>query len=176
MIKKDRLYESAKSALLISLIIISSYIYIPMPSVSVMSFQTVFITLTAFMLSPLQSFVTIGVWLLMGAAGLPVFSGGGGIGRLFGITGGYYWGFLTAVPLMSFLKGKGVSFKRYLFVSVFAGVTTEHIFAVLVMCLHNSFNLLSAFQSISLPFIAGDILKCFLSSLIAVKLNKVIKS
>lgn len=170
MIKKDRLYESAKSALLIALIIISSYVYIPMPSVSVMSFQTVFITLTALMLSPFQSFVTIGVWLLMGAVGLPVFSGGGGIGRLFGITGGYYWGFLAAVPLMSLLKGKGASFKRYVTVSVFIGVITEHIFAVLVMCLHNSFNFTAAFQSISLPFIAGDILKCFISSFIAVRI------
>lgn len=172
MKQKDNLYTSVKMALLISLISLSSYIYIPMPSVSVLSLQTVMINLTALMLSPVQNLVTVGVWLIMGAIGLPVFSGGTGLGKLFGVTGGFYWGFLVAAPLMSALKGKNVSFKRYLAVT-FAGVLIEHIFAVMVMCIHNGFDVFAAFSSISLPFLLGDILKCVASALLAVKLNSV---
>lgn len=41
--------------------------------------------------------VSIGVYLALGAVGLPVFSGfRGGLGMLFGITGGFLWGFLAA--------------------------------------------------------------------------------
>ena len=173
MKQKDNLYTSVKIALLISLIILSSYIYIPMPSVSVLSLQTVVINLTALMLSPLESLITIGIWLLMGAVGLPVFSAGGGLGKLFGMTGGFYWGFLIAAPVMSSLKGKGVSFKRYLAVTL-PGILIEHTLAVFVMCVHNSFNIPAAFSSISLPFLAGDILKCIVSAILAVKLNSVI--
>lgn len=39
--------------------------------------------------------VSILIYLLLGAVGLPVFSGfQGGIGTLLGVTGGYIWGFL----------------------------------------------------------------------------------
>lgn len=39
--------------------------------------------------------VSIGIYLLLGVVGLPVFSGfRGGIGSLLGVTGGYIWGFL----------------------------------------------------------------------------------
>ena len=171
MRSKEKLYLNIKSALLVSFIILSSYFYLPLPSVSGLSLQTVFINLTALLLSPRQGFLTVGLWLLMGAAGLPVFSGGGGIGKLFGVTGGFYWGFLVAVPLMSALKGKEVSLKRY-FLSLLLGLLTEHIFAVTVMCLHNGGNVLSAITSVSLPFIVGDVLKCAVSAAVAVKMGE----
>lgn len=174
MISKEKLYTNIKSALLVAVIILSSYFYLPLPSVSGLSLQTVFINMTALMLSPVQGFFTVGLWLLMGAAGLPVFSGGGGLGKLFGITGGFYWGFFIAVPLMSRLKGKDISFGKYL-AALLTGLITEHIFAVVFMCFHNGGNVLSAFTSISLPFIAGDVLKCLVSAFASVRLNKIIK-
>ena len=171
VVKKEKLYVNIKSALLVSLIIISSYLYLPMPSVSVLSLQTVFINLTALILSPWQGFITVALWILMGAVGLPVFSGGGGMGRLFGVTGGFYWGFLIAVPVMSLLKGERISFRRY-FLALMAGVLIEHASAVAVMCIHNGGDILAAVSSVSLPFLVGDILKCLLSAFIAVKLKK----
>ena len=171
MRSREKLYQNIKSALLISLIILSSYFYLPMPSVSGFSLQTVFINLTALVLSPWQGFLTIGLWILMGAVGLPVFSGGGGAGKLFGVAGGFYWGFLIAVPLMSRLKGKDINFWRY-FISLLTGLVAEHLFAVLFMCLHNSGNIIAAFTAVSLPFVTGDILKCIVSAFVAVRLNK----
>lgn len=171
---KERLYSNVKSALLVSLIILSSYFYLPLPTASGLSLQTVFINLSALLLTPWQGFFTVALWIFTGAAGLPVFSGGGGLGKLFGVTGGYYWGFLIAVPLMSRLKGKEITFRRY-FAALLVGLVIEHLFAVAVMSVHNGGNISSAFLSVSLPFIVGDVLKCLLSAVTAVKLNRIIK-
>jgi biotin transport system substrate-specific component len=51
-------------------------------------------------LPPLYAAQAVGLYLLLGGLGLPVFSGfQGGVGVLFGATGGYLWGYLPAVGL-----------------------------------------------------------------------------
>ena len=58
--------------------------------------QTFAVSLTLFVLGGRWGTVSILVYLLLGAVGLPVFSGfQGGIGVLLGATGGYLWGFLS---------------------------------------------------------------------------------
>lgn len=168
-------YSAAKAAICISLLIAVSYIVIPLPP-SGFSLMTVVVNLTGLILTPVQSGLAITVYLLMGLLGLPVFSGGtGGAGKLFGVTGGYYFGFLVAVILISLLKGKEFSFKRYSAVTVFVGVPTQHICAVLMMCMHNGFDIYAAFMSISLPFILGDIVKAVTASFLGVAVNRALE-
>ena len=58
--------------------------------------QTFGIFLTLLVLGGKWGSAAIGVYLLLGAAGMPVFSGfQGGFGILLGVTGGYLWGFLA---------------------------------------------------------------------------------
>lgn len=164
-------------ALCTAAICLSSLLVIPLPaSASVLSLQTVFINLTALCLKKHQSLLSVGLYLLMGIIGIPVFAGGtAGLSKLLSPVGGYYFGFLAAVFLMSCLKGKKPDIKRYLAVTLFVGIPTEHIFAVLFMSITTSTALLPSFMSISLPFLAGDILKAVASSFIAVQLNKALK-
>lgn len=170
--RDKKVYAIAESAVLISLLIAVSYLVVPVPP-SGLSLMTVIISLMGLMLSPLQGGAAIGVYLLMGLVGLPVFSGGvGGAGKLFGVTGGYYFGFLIAVVLMSLLKGKKPSFLRYTAVTVFVGVSIEHLCAILMMCLHNGFDIRGAFVTISLPFIVGDIIKAIATAFLGTAINK----
>lgn len=170
--RDKKVYSLAKSAILISLLIASSYIVIPMPP-SGFTLMTVIVSLTALLLNPLQSGIAIGVYLLMGLIGLPVFAGGtAGAGKLFGVTGGYYFGFLMAVIVISLLKGNKPHFMRYSAVTVLAGVPVMHLCAILMMCIHNGFDVKAAFMTISLPFITGDIIKAVAASFIGVKLVK----
>ena len=171
---KNGVYTAAKAAICISLLVASAYIVIPMPP-SGFSAMTVMVNLIGLMLAPVQSALAMTVYLLMGLIGLPVFSGGtGGAGKLFGVAGGYYFGFLIAVVLISLLKGKDFSAKRYIAVTVLAGIPIQHICAMLMMCIHNGFDIKGAFVSISLPFIVGDIVKAVAASFIGVALNKVL--
>lgn len=169
--RDKKVYSLAKSAILISLLIASSYIVVPLPP-SGFTLMTIIVSLTGLILSPLQSGIAIGVYLLMGLIGLPVFAGGtAGAGKLLGVTGGYYFGFLAAVILIGFLKGNKPDFRRYSAVTVLAGVTVMHMCAVFVMCIHNGFYFKAAFVTISLPFIAGDVIKALLAAYIGVKLK-----
>ena len=59
----------------------------------------------------------------MGLVGLPVFSAGtAGPGKLLGPTGGFYFGFLFAAILISLLRGKRNSVKRYVLVLIGIGL------------------------------------------------------
>ena len=98
--RPDGVREMVKMALLMAMNCVSAYVIIPLPfSLSPISLQTVFVNLLGFLLTPRQVLITMCAYLLMGLAGLPVFTGGtAGPGKLFGPTGGYIFGFmLTAL-------------------------------------------------------------------------------
>ena len=100
--------DLAKMALFISLLSISAVITFPFGPIP-FTMQTMIINLIALLLSPFQAFMTILGYLLLGATGLPVFSGAtGGIGKLFGPTGGFLFGFLAAAPMVSFVFQSGL--------------------------------------------------------------------
>ena len=173
--------ELIKSCTFISLctaaICLSSLFVIPVPFAAVLSFQTVFINLTALCLKKRDALLSVLLYLFMGAVGLPVFSGGtAGLSKLLSPVGGYYFGFAAAVFLMSCFKGNSPDIRRYLAVTIFIGIPVEHIFAVIFMSIISHTSLWSAFTAVSLPFIIGDIIKAFASSVIAVPLNKALRN
>jgi len=109
----DRTRDLVTSALMVSLLTISAWISIPFGAVPV-TLQVFVVVLTALLLSPGWAAATTGVYLIMGAAGLPVFSHGqGGLGVLVGPTGGYLIGFFLGALLGSalryFLTDRGAS-------------------------------------------------------------------
>ena len=105
--RPDGVREMVKMALLMAMNCVSAYVIIPLPfSLSPISLQTVFVNLLGFLLTPRQVLITMCAYLLMGLAGLPVFTGGtAGPGKLFGPTGGYIFGFLVAALIISWLRG-----------------------------------------------------------------------
>ena len=62
------------------------------------------VLLSAYLLGARGGFVCCGLYLLLGAVGLPVFSGGvGGPGKLFGPTGGYLAGYLVTAGITGYV-------------------------------------------------------------------------
>ena len=166
-----------KISLCVAILCVTSYLVIPVPfSPVVIGFQTIMVNLIGLLFKPKEAGVTIMIYLLMGLIGLPVLSAGtSGPGKLFGPTGGFYFGFLIAVVLISLLKGKKNSFIRYCVVTIVVGLPIQHILAILVMCIHNGWNMEAAFLTVSLPFILGDVIKCVMASTIGVALNRALK-
>lgn len=171
--------ELLRSAAFISIctagLCLGSVFAIPLPfSAAMLSFLTVFVNLSALCLKRKEALLSVLLWLFMGAVGLPVFSGASGLSRLLSPAGGYYIGFAVAVFLISSLKGRKPELKRYMLLTVLVGIPAEHICAVLFMCLTTKSSVSASFMSISLPFIAADVIKAVASAVIAVPLNKAI--
>lgn len=83
-------------ALFAALLCVCAWIAIPIGS-AVVTLQTFALFLTLGLLGGKRGSIVCLVYLLLGATGLPVFSGfRGGLGMLFGATGGYLIGFLAA--------------------------------------------------------------------------------
>lgn len=172
-----KIQEITKISLCAAILCVTSYLVIPLPFTPiVLSFQTIMVNVIGLILKPKEASVTVLIYLLMGLIGLPVFSAGtSGPGKLFGPTGGFYFGFFVAVIVISLLRGKKNSFFRYCIVTIVVGIPIQHAFAILFMCIHNGWNVSAAFLTVSLPFIVGDIVKCVMASTIGCALNRVLK-
>lgn len=168
-------YDIVKIALCISILCVSSFIVIPLPfSIAPITLQTIAINVIAIILKPKQTLYVIGIYILMGLIGLPVFSGGtSGFAKLASPVGGYYLGFVISIFVMSLLKGKENKLSRYILITTLVGLPIQHICAIFVMGLYNNFCFYSAFTIISLPFIFTDIIKCIISSIISKNINKI---
>lgn len=83
------------ASLFAGLMAICAWISIPVFDIA-FTMQTFAFCLALLLLGGKWGTVSIFIYLLLGAVGLPVFSGfRGGIGVLAGVTGGYLWGFLS---------------------------------------------------------------------------------
>lgn len=83
------------AALLSASALFAAFIY-PIP----ITLQLLFVALAALVLGPKEALGAVALYVALGAAGLPVFSGGrGGLGILAGPTGGFLIGFILAAGL-----------------------------------------------------------------------------
>lgn len=93
---KSPIRNLTRCALCTALLCLCGWLTIPLPGIS-LTMQTFGVFLTLLLLGGGRGSLTVLLYLLLGCAGLPVFSGfQGGIGILLGPTGGYLWGFLAA--------------------------------------------------------------------------------
>lgn len=165
-----------KTALCTALICISAYISFPLPMTPVpVTAQTIAINITAILLTPAQSAAALGVYLLLGFCGIPVFSGGtAGFAQLFSPTGGFLIGFFVSAVLISLLKGKKNNFIRHCLICIFVGIPTVDFFGALFMCLIHNYSPLAALSGAIVPFLFGDLLKAVGGALIGTSVNRLL--
>ncbi|MBQ9042622.1 MAG: biotin transporter BioY [Eggerthellaceae bacterium] len=86
-------------ALSIAIMAVSAWITVPIGPVP-FTLQMFAVTFAILVLAPKQAIAAIAGYLVLGAIGVPVFSGmRGGIGVLMGPTGGFLWGYFIGVSL-----------------------------------------------------------------------------
>ncbi len=92
-------------ALCCALLIVSAFFTVPIGPVP-FTLQTLVVLLIALILTPRQAVVTVAIYLLLGAVGLPIFSSmTGGLGHLLGPTGGFLISYLIIAFGGSWLRG-----------------------------------------------------------------------
>ncbi len=96
-----------KIPMMSAVIAICSLIAIPSPAGVPFTLQTFGVMLSGLILGCKGGGCSVLVYLAIGAAGLPVFSGfTGGAGQLLGVTGGYLWGFVPMAMLSGLGRGR----------------------------------------------------------------------
>ncbi len=90
------------SSMMLALLIVSAFISIPMPHLK-FTLQTLILFVISALLSPIYSFSTVLVYIVLGLIGLPVFSSGSGLAYVLNPSFGFILGFLAAAPAMSFI-------------------------------------------------------------------------
>ncbi len=161
------------SALFIALIIVGAYIAIPIGPVPIV-LQNMFVLLAAIILGPSWGLACIGVYLLLGLLGLPVFAGGmSGIGRIFGPTGGYLLGYLPAVWVTGIIsKGLGYRFSGNL-LALLTGSMIVYAVGVPWLKIATAMTWSQSLFAGMYPFIIGDIFKMIAAAYIAKSLGPV---
>jgi biotin transport system substrate-specific component len=167
--------EMTKMALMVAMNCISAYLIIPLPfSMSPIALQTMIVNLTGYVLNTKQAFMTMLVYLLVGLAGVPVFTGGSaGPGKLFGPTGGYLFGFLLTAVFLAYFKGEKYSFKRYALLGCIIGIPLIYAPGVIQLKLVTGMAWDKALMTGALPFIPLDIVKCLAAAVIAGPINRI---
>lgn len=176
---------STKSLILCSLfaalIAVGAFIKIPIPVVP-FTLQVLFTTLAGLLLGPKLGAISVGIYLLIGLIGIPVFTQGGGPSYIFQPTFGYLIGFLIGTYFTGYIahKDKDPSLKRLIFASI-GGLTIVYIIGMIYYYLIANYYLNSPITASAvmlyccLLFIPGDIASCIVSSLIAKRTLPVIK-
>ena len=102
--KKLETRQMTLIGLMSALMCVAGPLSVPLPFTPVpISLTNLIIYLTAFVLGCKSGTVSYVIYLLLGTAGLPVFSGfTGGLSKLAGPTGGYSIGFILTVAVCGF--------------------------------------------------------------------------
>ena len=156
-----------------AIIAVLSQITIPMPYGIPMTLQTFIIPLIGLVLGPKRGALAAGVYIALGALGLPVFSGfSGGIHRLIGPTGG----FILSFPLMSYLSALGAKGgKARLYLCLLSAFALNYLCGMLMFAYVTNASPAAAFTAAVLPFLPADILKIVLCGVFGMSLKNKLK-
>ncbi len=170
--------DIAMTGLCAALIAVCSWISVPAAVPFTMQTFAVFVAVGV--LGGRRGTYSVILYLLLGAIGLPVFSGfTGGIGHLFGATGGYIIGFLfSALVMWAMEKALGRSF-RVLIVSMAAGLLVCYIFGTIWFIMlytrdNGSVGVMTALGWCVFPYVIPDALKIALAAGLTRKLRPVV--
>lgn len=173
---KDMVFIALSTTIIIICAFITIPFYVPF------TMQTFALFTIIGLLGTKKAFISTCVYLLLGTVGLPVFSGfKGGIGHLFGVTGGYLIGFLLTVLISGTLLNIGFKKRKPTLVtyciSMFLGLLACYGFgtAWYILLYANSTGSISVTSVLSIcvfPFVLTDIVKIVLSFYVCYNLKK----
>lgn len=104
--KKRIIKEIVIIALFLALLIVSTFIRIPMPFGDYLTLQLEVVILIGFILGPRLGTITCLLYMIMGLIGIPVFAAGGGITYFIRPSFGYIYGFVFASFIVGLLSYK----------------------------------------------------------------------
>ena len=172
-IEKSKTREITLTAVFAALLCVISPFAVPIGPISV-TLATFAVYLSGAVLGAKRGGAAVGVYLLLGFVGLPVFSGfAGGFQQLFGATGGYLVGYIPCAFLSGAFADKIGKPWAYP-VGMIAGTVVLYALGTAWFCALTGSALLHALTLCVLPFLSGDAIKIACASVLGSKLRKVL--
>ena len=151
--------QTVYTSLMAALIAAGAYLAIPIGPVPIV-LQNLFVFLAGLLLGARWGLACIGIYLLAGICGLPVFAGGtGGIGRLVGPTGGYLLGYIPAIAAIGWLSAKGRQKTVTDYLALIVGALLVYAFGVPWLQVVTGMPWQKTLMVGMVPFLPGDIIK-----------------
>ena len=168
--------DLTRIALMAAVLCVLAPISIPLPISSVaLTLATFALCLMAYILKPKQAIAAVGIYLLLGAAGLPVFSGYmAGVSRFAAPGGGYLIGYLFLAGISSWFVQKYSAISMQV-IGIFLDTLVMYLLGTFWMAYVTNISFFTALPAGMFIFLPFDILKIILASYIGRKIQKHIK-
>ena len=121
--------EMILTGLFAALTAVGAFIKVPVP-VCPFTLQFLFTTLAGVLLGGKLGACAVGIYAMLGLAGLPIFAGGGGISYVLQPTFGYLIGFIAGAWLTGAIVHRGALDMKRLFAGCFAGLMVVYAFGM----------------------------------------------
>lgn len=150
---------------------LGAHVAIPLPPDGVpMTLQTLFVVLAALCLGPKAGSMSMGLYVLAGVVGVPLFAGGAvGLEVILGQTGGYLLGFIACQPVVGWIvRGKDGLPRGWLALVVAVLAAHAVVFAIGVpwLAVVRDFTIGRAIEGGLVPFLPGMVVKSIVAVLI----------
>ena len=157
-----------------AILAVLAYVAVPLPFSPVpVTGQTFGIMLIGLLLGKKRGVMAVTLMLLLGAAGVPVFSGGrAGLSILVGPTGGYLFSWILSIVVIDALKSKIQGFKGAVIASLVGGVIVVYAIGVPWLAISTGMSMGAAFIAGALPFLPGDLFKVAIAAITAARMPK----
>ena len=162
--KNKSLHRLTTCALMAALLCVLGPLSVPIGPIPI-TLATLVIYLMTYIVGTWDATISVLLYLLLGAVGLPVFSGmTGGLGKLLGMTGGYIVGFLVSALIMWAMEAIPGSRKWVLPLSMVLGLIACYAFGtawflVVYTRAKGAISLAAVLGMCVIPYIIPDIIK-----------------
>ena len=172
---KAALLDLVFVALFAAVMTVCAQIQIPFGQVP-FTLQTLGVFIAASLLGWKRGTLSVIVYVLLGLAGVPVFAGfSGGIGVLFGPTGGYIIGFIFTALIVGLMTEKLGKKPWVEIVSMILGLAVCYAFGTVWFMFQMKMGLVESLLLCVVPYLIADALKIAFSAVLVNRLDKVIK-
>lgn len=179
--KNSNIHQMTLCTLFAALIVVGTFIRIPVPMVP-FTLQFLFTMLAGLLLGGRLGAVSVGVYIIMGLVGLPVFTEGGGIGYLLRPTFGYLIGFAIAAYVTGKMteRNENPTYRcllgaNFTGLAIVYGCGMVYFYLINRFYLENPIGLWPLFLYCFLLAVPGDILLCVLAAFLTKRLRPVLK-
>ncbi len=171
----EKLRWTVLSSLMAAFTAVGAYIHVPIGPVPIV-LSTLFVLLSGLLLGSRWGLVAMGLYLLLGAIGMPVFAGGkGGLAHFLGPTGGYLFGYALASWTTGFISERSRGTLILEILAVVIGSLAIYGLGVPWLKMITQMSWGKAVMLGMVPFLVGDVVKASVALMLARAVRPILK-